>query len=328
MPKFKFFYLAALYLGLLFNIGCGSSAESLRFNQDGDVERIAENDKVPENDDEDGPISEEISTPTTPLSLCDDPSLVESFPLSTGSNTGAQLANRVSDLQGARRDDVLVNDFLCGRTPQKLKRLQAVKLNHRGDLITLCVSPDYLSFGVNEDSIRFPLGLPAALEVLGNSGFILPTPKIVDLIYDQSINKIAPSFMTPGPQMESTNYVKRHNNTIDGQLSNLDFGLTAGHKKDVVISNRLLRRPNRIAIYGWHRLNGSPIQSLSTVHHDNYGDYSQGVRLVSAKAFLNNQLVSLKDLLLDSDYASALSYEGLISKSVLDRFEDTSATCE
>ena len=35
--------------------------------------------------------------------------------------------------------------------------------------------------------------------------------------------------------------------------------VVSGHKKDVVITNRLLRNPARAAIYGWHRLDGDPI---------------------------------------------------------------------
>ncbi|MEQ1808096.1 MAG: ABC transporter substrate binding protein, partial [Burkholderiaceae bacterium] len=38
--------------------------------------------------------------------------------------------------------------------------------------------------------------------------------------------------------------------------------LTAGHQKDVVISNQLTQHPDRVAIYGWHRTNGIAIQPL------------------------------------------------------------------
>jgi len=32
------------------------------------------------------------------------------------------------------------------------------------------------------------------------------------------------------------------------------------------IANKLANNPGKIAIYGWHRLNGMPIQPVSTVH--------------------------------------------------------------
>ncbi len=47
------------------------------------------------------------------------------------------------------------------------------------------------------------------------------------------------------------------------QPKNAAGKLIAGHKKDVVITNRLLTMPKRVAIYGWHRPNGSPIQPLA-----------------------------------------------------------------
>ena len=34
--------------------------------------------------------------------------------------------------------------------------------------------------------------------------------------------------------------------------------LVSGHKKDVVISPRLTTNPEKLAIYGWHQLNGVP----------------------------------------------------------------------
>ena len=41
-----------------------------------------------------------------------------------------------------------------------------------------------------------------------------------------------------------------------------------------------LERPNRVAIYGWHYLNGQPIQPTYAGHVDWYIDYSHGIRPV------------------------------------------------
>ncbi len=67
-----------------------------------------------------------------------------------------------------------------------------------------------------------------------------------------------------------------------------------------------------MAIYGWHRGNGKPIQPLSTVHQQSYADYSHGIRLVSDTAFVNDRPVSLTQLLADPAYAPILSSEGPI----------------
>ena len=42
--------------------------------------------------------------------------------------------------------------------------------------------------------------------------------------------------------------------------------LVAGHKKDVVISAKLAGSPGKVAIYGWHRTNGTAIQPLHLGH--------------------------------------------------------------
>jgi hypothetical protein len=48
-------------------------------------------------------------------------------------------------------------------------------------------------------------------------------------------------------------------------------------------------KPNRIAIYGWHQLNGKPIQPLYAGHVNWYADYSHGVRLVKRTIQINGR---------------------------------------
>ena len=86
--------------------------------------------------------------------------------------------------------------------------------------------------------------------------------------------------------------------------------LVSGHKKDVVLTNRLAQRPGQIAIYGWHRGPSAPIQPLSTVHGARYADYSHGIRLVSQTAIVNGKRQAVYDILRDSMLANALSDEG------------------
>jgi hypothetical protein len=88
--------------------------------------------------------------------------------------------------------------------------------------------------------------------------------------------------------------------------------LLSGDKKDVVMSNRSALSLGRIAIYGWHRGPGQPIQPLSTVHGANYADYSHGIRLISEWALVNGKLQSIRELLLNPSTARLLSDEGPI----------------
>ncbi len=175
--------------------------------------------------------------------------------------------------------------------------------------------PDYLAIGSDSDFLRIPMNRYTATAILARFGFVLPTRKMVDAIYDQSAYHFKPQPMTPGPQMRSTEYYRIHNEMIEEQsrARGIPVGeLVSGDKKDVVITNLLASRPGRIAIYGWHRSSGAPIQPLSTVHGARYADYSHGIRLVSEMAMLNGKLRSIYDILQDHLLAKVLSDEGAI----------------
>jgi hypothetical protein len=81
-------------------------------------------------------------------------------------------------------------------------------------------------------------------------------------------------------------------------------------KKDLVVTNRLVERPGHVAIYGWHRLSGTPIQPLTTVHVATYVDYSHGVRLIDQWAEVDGQRVRIGVVLRDPQLCSLLSDEG------------------
>ena len=113
--------------------------------------------------------------------------------------------------------------------------------------------------------------------------------------------------------MRSISYLQEHQRRIDEQRRGLPLGdLISGHKKDLVISERLLERPGRVAIYGWHRRIGDPIQPLSTVHGEAYADYSHGVRLVSETVVVGGRPRSIYEALEDPALAPALTYEGVL----------------
>jgi hypothetical protein len=237
---------------------------------------------------------------------------------SSGAMAGSAIAEALSGVSGQKRDMAIAEEIISGNIPDFLRRLKPVHLSGAGPegrpvTVTLCVTPDYLSVGQGSDFLRVPMGLPAAAMIADRFGFLLPTTKMVDAIYAQAKERLAPRPMHPGSRMSSTAYFRDHNATIEGQRSGDENGaLVAGHKKDIVLSNRMARQPDRVAIYGWHRSEGNPIQPLSTVHEATYADYSHGVRLVSGTAYVDGRPKSLSDLLEDPDYAAILSGEGRI----------------
>ena len=170
---------------------------------------------------------------------------------------------------------------------------------------------DYLSIGKNSDFIRTPMSPITAQHIADHYGFILPTTKIVDLIYRQARIKLRPITFTPNAAMVSTEKYLQHNNLIAKQLKGESLEmLIAGHKKDVVITNKLNHKANKVAIYGWHRKNGKVIQPLSLVHGNHYSDYSHGIRLVSNTVEINGEAYPIEFVLKDPNFAMILSYEG------------------
>ena len=233
---------------------------------------------------------------------------------------GTAMMDRLRGLSVTDRDSAIIRQVLAGNVPPFLRQLVPVTFTGTRDdgqpvRVTICVMPDYLAIGNDRDFVRTPMGLPAAAQIALHFGFLLPTTRMVDAIYAQAQIHLAPRPMPAGRQMTSTDYLMRHNQTVDTQLgpeAGVADELVAGQKKDLVLSNRLRSMPGRVAIYGWHRMNGRPIQPLSTVHGAHYADYSHGIRLVSATAFVDDRPEPLATIMQDPTLATLVSSEGPI----------------
>ena len=218
------------------------------------------------------------------------------------------------------RETVIVEAFLQGNLPEALRRavyIETEQTDKAGKLhrVGFWALPDYLSLGSNEDYFRIPMSPLAAQQIADAFGAALPTPKMVDLIYEAAECKLDPFPYKPrGSRSEGVDIFHDHSRVISAQqfASGVAFGvLTAGTKKDVVLSSRLAdtARANHVTIYGWHRLDGKAIQPVTNVHINNYLDYSHGVRLVSNSVCVDGQVFLLEDLLKDPLYFCLLSGE-------------------
>jgi hypothetical protein len=241
--------------------------------------------------------------------------------------TGSQFGGSIAKLDSSHREQAVLDEIVAGDLPEFLRKLVPVELKSvlpggKTLTATIFVMPDYLAIGSDGDFLRIPMNLHTATAIAARFGFVLPTRKMVDAIYNQSAYHFAPEPLAPGPQMSSTQYYRTHNDLIEKQSKarGIPVGeLVSGHKKDVVLTNRLAKMEGRIAIYGWHRGTGAPIQPLSTVHGACYEDYSHGIRLVSQMALVDGVLRPIGDILRDPVQARVLSDEGSIG-SALDLF--------
>lgn len=217
----------------------------------------------------------------------------------------------------------MVRELLSGNVPGFMRRLVEVDASgpdSTGNMrsLKIRVMPDYLCVGDDADYVRLPLNPLSAQTVANEFGCVLPTRKMVDIIWKAAAVKLEPAPMTPDSLMSTTRRFVEHNARVEGQFraANASAGaLVSGHKKDVVVTNRLInasgRFLHRVAIYGWHRLTGSVIQGLNASSHDDkYADYSHGVRLIALDCVLEGSPADVRDVLRDPVLCGLLSDEG------------------
>lgn len=232
---------------------------------------------------------------------------------------GREFMNRTRNLDRTKREEAILAEILRGNIPDFLRQLKTVIVPFKGrdgreHTISYQVMPDYLAIGSNSDYIRIPMNPMTAQKIADRFGCSLPTRKMVNDIYGVAEVKLAPKPLPAGPRMMSNEYYERHQELVSQQLGNRPPGeLIAGNKKDLVISNVLAGKPDRVAIYGWHQTNGKPIQGLSTVHENTYADYSHGARMIGKTVVVDGQEMAIDQVLRDPDLSRGLSDEGPIT---------------
>lgn len=204
-----------------------------------------------------------------------------------------------------QRDSFAVEQILSGNYPSFLTKLTPVRVTAFDSATqtsleaTLFVTLDYLSIGNADDWARIPLTPMAAQKIADSFHCFLPTRKIVDAIYAAAAVKLEPVPLFAFRDSTPTFY--HHHLIIEGQRKSRK-GLIGGIKKDVVLSAKILRdkKPDRVAIYGWHRPDGRPIQPLYIGHVNWYVDYSHGIRLVYRKIKVEGRWIDYETLLKDA----------------------------
>jgi hypothetical protein len=212
------------------------------------------------------------------------------------------------------REPIIVTEILSGNVPDFFRRFVPVHVQIRDSLTqkiinaTYFVTVDYLMVGNDKDFARMPLTPMAAQQIADSLHCFLPTRKIVNDIYACGKVKLPPVPLFAYRDSAITFY--HHHLIIEGQRKNRK-GLIAGIKKDIIISSKIKTdtKPNRVAIYGWHKMDGHPIQPLYTGHVDWYVDYSHGIRLVHQTIIVNGKKYNYKDVLNDGKLKKILCDE-------------------
>ena len=240
-----------------------------------------------------------------------------------GAMTGSQFADLVRNSSVAAREAAVLAELAAGNIPGFLRKFVPITVNAtiNGTPHTAIyyVMPDYLSIGSDDDFLRMPMGPRTATAFADAIGCTLPTRKMVNDIHAAAAVKLAPFPFSPNTYaIDTVNVFQLSHNQIETQWAAAGAvrgTLVSGIKKDVVITALLANNPGKVAIYGWHQLNGNPIQPLFTGHGINYMDYSHGIRLVKRRMLVDGQPMMIEEVLVNPALAPLISDEGAYSDS-------------
>ncbi len=239
---------------------------------------------------------------------------------------GTQFMNSVINMSFADRENAILNQLYTGNVPYFLRELKSLTGSFQDvggttRSVNYHVMPDYLSIGADSNYCRVPMGPITAQRVADFFGMSMPTRKLVNHIYSNTDIQLAPVTYAPvGSQNEGVPKFIEHNTAIENQLeaAGASLGqLVGGTKKDVVLSNLIIdsNRPGHVTIYGWHQLNGSPIQPLTNIHTNTYVDYSHGIRFLDKRVAVDGETRSAQSILRDPTQYTLLSDEsGLMTQ--------------
>lgn len=189
--------------------------------------------------------------------------------------------------------------------------------------VRIALSPE-VSIDVSADvlkaqGVRLPLWPSTSQRIADRHNAMLPTKTLSDAIWRAGTVKLAPRSMQPraGVSRDSNRLLAEHNALVDAQIAGRT-GLVVGAKKDQVVGRSLETVRNKVFLYGWHQLNGQPVQPMYGGHALTYGaDYSHGTRLISRTAYLNGQPIAIEQLFASPQYAPLLYDSGTLGPAAL-----------
>ena len=232
---------------------------------------------------------------------------------------GSKLAQEIAALPLQEREERIWKEVTSGNVPDFLRQFCAVPVSAtisgtdvKGHIFVL---PDYLAVGSNEDYLYIPLTPFTAQRIADRVNCTLPTPLMVDSIYQAASVKLTPFPIPPTEAMTTVPVFQSHTLSVVSQrsasLSQFPLGsLVAGNKKDVVVCAALSDSPGKVAIYGWHTAVGKPIQPLFLGHAATWADYSHGIRLVSKTMDVDGHPMPIEKVLADPKLSALVSNEG------------------
>ena len=226
---------------------------------------------------------------------------------------GSILAIQMEKLSAEEREVFVEECIKSGIYPDFMDELVRIDVQVKDDEGRVVkgyyyVAPDYLSIGTDSDFIRMPIQPTTAQRIANARGCFLSTRKICNDVYNAAIIRLEPHPLTK--DRDSLYTFIEHNGIIEKQRKGY-LGLIAGHKKDVILTHRLYEYPknDRVALYGWHKPDGNPIQPIYVGHVDWYVDYSHGIRLVKDTIYVEGKPMHYVDVMKHPVYSKLICDE-------------------
>ncbi|MCL5028721.1 MAG: T9SS type A sorting domain-containing protein [Bacteroidetes bacterium] len=233
--------------------------------------------------------------------------------------SGSAFMKKVWNMNFDQREAEIYNEVSKGNIPDFLRNLIQIKsifqdASGKTHTVYYQTTPDYLAIGSNDDYCRIPTGPITAQKLANLFGANLTTSKLVDDIHKNSTLRLVP---VTYPWSDTSTMVIRfvqHSQAIDSERTaagGILGELTDGIQKDVVLSNLIIdpTRLNHVVIYGWYKLDGTPIQPLYNGHINSYLDYSHGIRFINNEVLVDSTIMTVPQILKDPVFYKILSNE-------------------
>lgn len=261
--------------------------------------------------------------------------------------TGSAFIASLGDRKGVERENRIFDQIRAGNMPPSLLNFSTVRTsaNDRAGQrheIEFYVTPDVLAIGTESDHVRIPTDPVTAQRIADRFDCLLPTARMVEQLYQAAPTKLAfiPGNYAGTPRahlQDASSSYQWHSQQIDRQLRRPPTILTAGHKKEIVISNGYMRASRnkttgamgparaKLAFYGAYTAGGVPIQAPrngttvmrgypSFAHEPVFVDYSHGVRLVWPTMKVDGAERRVADVLRDQNLSVLIAAEGPIAE--------------
>lgn len=259
-------------------------------------------------------------------SLCLSQNLrIKSRPADAISGSEFSKSIRDTNMKLDEREKAILREVKSGNIPNFYHHLveinDTVNIGNNQQIIKYFVLPDFLAIGSDQDYFYCPMRPQLAQKLAKYLKCSLPTRKISNQIYQNAKVKLEPQPIPPSKEMVNIAVFEKHNLMVQEQrkksIEQFPLGnLTAGNKKDVVLSNKIFNDKGllRVVIYGWHKTDGKAIQPLYNGHSTIHVDYSHGIRLIQNKVWVNGRKSKVQKVLNSKNMHELLSDEGPIKR--------------